>query len=296
MADYNQTTDFAVKDTLPKGDAQKVARGSEIHAEFRAIEDMSKTKVDKPASGQGKVAVVGPVSGGLSIVPGNLDEAEVVDKTSAQTLSGKTITGSTWNGGTIDGATVQNATFSPGQIFISPDFRTSVTMDVAARRSFAAYIGCLPLVSAIAKRNSDWDITSSTWIEVPFDAVSRAGGTNWGEWAASTSQIIVPANARLAKIRARIIISGKANWRLMIGNQNLANGFLDSGTLGSQRVLTIDGLPLQIETTSFGNAKAEEVSILVNVPNQGDIIRFEVDETQSGALVRAGTRIEVDFA
>lgn len=142
MADYNQTTDFAVKDSLPKGDAQKVVRGSEIHAEFRAIEDMSKTKVDKPASGNGKIAVIGPVTGGLSVVPGTLDADQVVDKSGSQAIANKSISSSIWTGGTIDGATIQNSVFGTGitlngPSIINASFSGGATIDQQTQRAIS---------------------------------------------------------------------------------------------------------------------------------------------------------------
>ena len=46
MSDYTKITDFAVKDTLPTGTPAKVVRGSEINAEFLAIQTAVATKVE----------------------------------------------------------------------------------------------------------------------------------------------------------------------------------------------------------------------------------------------------------
>lgn len=46
MSNYTKTTDFAVKDGLPSGDANKKVRGSEIDAEFENIETAIATKAD----------------------------------------------------------------------------------------------------------------------------------------------------------------------------------------------------------------------------------------------------------
>lgn len=37
MSNYTKTTDFAVKDTLPSGDSDKVVRGTEFETEFDNI-------------------------------------------------------------------------------------------------------------------------------------------------------------------------------------------------------------------------------------------------------------------
>ena len=112
MTDYNQTTDFAVKDSLPKGDAQKIVRGAEIHAEFQAIEAMSKTKVDKPTGGAEEVAKVVVGGGGYTYAPGGVPISQVVTLNGTQTLTNKTLTNPTVHGGTLSNVALLNPTMS----------------------------------------------------------------------------------------------------------------------------------------------------------------------------------------
>lgn len=46
MSNYTKSTDFASKDTLPSGDSAKIVRGTEIDAEFEAIETAVATKAN----------------------------------------------------------------------------------------------------------------------------------------------------------------------------------------------------------------------------------------------------------
>ena len=46
MANYTKTTNFAAKDSLASGNASKVVKGSEIDAEFTAIQTAIATKAD----------------------------------------------------------------------------------------------------------------------------------------------------------------------------------------------------------------------------------------------------------
>lgn len=50
MTDYTRVYDFSVKDGLTPGDPNKVIKGSEVDAEFDALETSSATKLDKPSS------------------------------------------------------------------------------------------------------------------------------------------------------------------------------------------------------------------------------------------------------
>lgn len=46
MSNYTKTTDFASKDTLPSGDANKVIKGTEFGTEFDNISTAIATKAD----------------------------------------------------------------------------------------------------------------------------------------------------------------------------------------------------------------------------------------------------------
>ena len=46
MANYTKTTNFAAKDSLASGNASKVVKGTEIDAEFSAIQTAIATKAD----------------------------------------------------------------------------------------------------------------------------------------------------------------------------------------------------------------------------------------------------------
>ena len=50
MSNYTKSTDFASKDTLPSGDSAKIVRGTEIDAEFEAIEVAVNTKYDSSST------------------------------------------------------------------------------------------------------------------------------------------------------------------------------------------------------------------------------------------------------
>lgn len=46
MSNYTKTTNFATKDTLPSGNPAKIIKGSEIDAEYTAIQTAVATKSD----------------------------------------------------------------------------------------------------------------------------------------------------------------------------------------------------------------------------------------------------------
>ena len=58
MSDYTKLTDFAAKDSLPSGNANKIVKGTEINDEFQAIEDAIETKLDATL-GSWQISLVG---------------------------------------------------------------------------------------------------------------------------------------------------------------------------------------------------------------------------------------------
>jgi hypothetical protein len=50
MSNYTKSTDFASKDTLPSGDSAKIVRGTEIDAEFEALETAVNSKYDSAST------------------------------------------------------------------------------------------------------------------------------------------------------------------------------------------------------------------------------------------------------
>jgi hypothetical protein len=46
MSNYTKATDFAAKDSLPSGNANKIVRGTEINTEFAAIQTAVNSKAD----------------------------------------------------------------------------------------------------------------------------------------------------------------------------------------------------------------------------------------------------------
>jgi hypothetical protein len=57
MSDYTKITDFAVKDSLLTGNPLKLIKGSEIDAEFEAIQTAIATKTESTAADDFAIAM-----------------------------------------------------------------------------------------------------------------------------------------------------------------------------------------------------------------------------------------------
>jgi hypothetical protein len=125
MSNYTKSTDFASKDTLPSGDSAKIVRGTEIDAEFEAIETAVNSKYDSSSTiavangGTGSTTAAGARTN-LGLVIGTDVQAydadlstwagktapsgTVVGTSDTQTLTNKTLTSPTLTTPTIDSA------------------------------------------------------------------------------------------------------------------------------------------------------------------------------------------------
>lgn len=91
MSNYTKLTDFAVKDTLPTGNAGKIVKGEEIDDEFNAIATAVASKSNTAS----------PTFTGTVTIP----------TLSVSTVSGTTITATTISGATLSNVTVDGGTY-----------------------------------------------------------------------------------------------------------------------------------------------------------------------------------------
>lgn len=98
MSDYTYTEGFAAKDALPSGDADKVIKGTELEAEFDAIETAVNSKADK----------AGPTFTGTTTVA-NLTASGTINSTGTLQISGVAITSTAAELNILDGVTATAA-------------------------------------------------------------------------------------------------------------------------------------------------------------------------------------------
>ena len=117
MSNYTKTVNFAAKDSLTTGDANKVVKGTEIDTEFNNIATAVATKLDSSSS----VSLTTGVTGILPVANGgtnssSLTGAGIVTTSDTQTISGqKTFSGqarfTTSGAGASFGVTTANANY-----------------------------------------------------------------------------------------------------------------------------------------------------------------------------------------
>lgn len=128
MSSYVKATNFATKDTLPTGDANKIVKGTELDNEFNAIAGAISSKADLaspaltgaptvPTATAGtnttQIASTAFVKTAVDTATGALGTMSTQNKTAVD-ITGGTITGTTVNGNIVGSNSVGSRTVSTG--------------------------------------------------------------------------------------------------------------------------------------------------------------------------------------
>jgi hypothetical protein len=128
MSSYVKATNFATKDTLPAGDANKIVKGTELDNEFNAIAGAISSKADlaSPAltgtptsptaiagTNTNQVATTSFVTAAVSSATGSLGTMST-QNANAVAITGGTLTGTTVNGNIVGTNSVGAKTVSTG--------------------------------------------------------------------------------------------------------------------------------------------------------------------------------------
>jgi hypothetical protein len=114
MSNYNKSTNFATKDTLPTGDPGKIVKGTEIDTEFNAIASAISSKADTASpTFTGTPAAPTATSGTNTTqlaTTAFVTGAVTASASSTETLTNKTLTSPTINTPTISGGSITGIT------------------------------------------------------------------------------------------------------------------------------------------------------------------------------------------
>ena len=83
MSNYTKTTNFAAKDSLPSGNANKIVKGTEIDSEFNNIATASATKADANNAALTGTTVFETLSDGTTSITGWIDEDNMASDSAA---------------------------------------------------------------------------------------------------------------------------------------------------------------------------------------------------------------------
>ena len=110
MSDYSKSTDFAAKDDLPSGNANKVVSGTEINTEFEAIQTAVNSKADTASPTFTGTVTIPTIDANAGAIDGTTIGASSASTGAFTTITGTTITASTGFVGALTGNVTGNIT------------------------------------------------------------------------------------------------------------------------------------------------------------------------------------------
>jgi len=209
MTDYTKTTNFASKDSLPSGNANKIVKGTEIDTEFNNIATASATKAN----------IAGPTFTGTVTIPtadinGGAVDGTTIGASSASSIVGTTIVANTSINIAGDGATVTG-------IKDEDDMSSNSATKLATQQSIKAYVD-----SQVTAQDLDvTDGSSSIDIDLDSESLGILGGTGIDSTASGTG----------------VTLTIDSTVATLTGSQTLTNKTLTAPTLtGTAVVASLD--------------------------------------------------------
>ena len=241
MSNYVKATNFASKDSLPTGDANKIVKGTEIDNEFNAISGAVSSKSDIASPTFTGVPVAPTAASGTNTTQLATTAFVFAERSATTVLTNKTLTSPTITGGTITGIT--DLTVADGGTGASTLAANNVLLGNGTNA-----------LQTVAPSTSGNVLTSNgtTWTSASLPP--SLVGTN-GQVFTSTGTFTVPSGITAVKVT---VVGGGGNGATMNsgfgaggggGGGGVAIRYITGLTSGDTVAVTVGGIA---GTSSFG--------------------------------------------
>ena len=245
MTNYTKTTNFATKDSLPSGNANKIVKGTEIDTEFNNIATAVATKAD----------TAGPTFTGTVTIPtadinGGAIDGTTIGAASASSIVGTTIVANTSINIAGDGATVTG-------IKDEDDMSSNSATKLATQQSIKAYVD-----SQVTAQDLDvTDGSSSIDIDLDSESLGILGGTGIDSTASGTG-VTLAIDSTVATLTGSQTLTNKTLTAPTLTGTAVVASLDISGDVDVDGTLETDALSINSTTVT---STAAELNILDGV-------------------------------
>ncbi len=226
MTNYTKTTNFATKDALPSGNANKIVKGTEIDTEFNNIATAVATKAD----------TAGPTFTGTVTIPtvdlnGGAIDGTTVGASTAAAITGTTIVANTSINIAGDGATVTG-------IKDEDDMSSNSATKLATQQSIKAYVD-----SQITAQDLDFQADSGGALSIDLDSetLTFTGGTGV-DTSGSGNAVTFAIDSTVATLTGTQTLTNKTLTSPTLNTPTIGTSFtIGSATITEAELEILDG-------------------------------------------------------
>jgi hypothetical protein len=226
MTNYTKTTNFATKDTLPSGNANKIVKGTEIDTEFNNIATAVATKAD----------TAGPTFTGTVTIPtvdlnGGAIDGTTVGASTAAAITGTTIVANTSINIAGDGATVTG-------IKDEDDMSSNSATKLATQQSIKAYVD-----SQVTAQDLDFQADSGGALSIDLDSetLTFTGGTGV-DTSGSGNAVTFAIDSTVATLTGTQTLTNKTLTSPTLNTPTIGTSFtIGSATITEAELEILDG-------------------------------------------------------
>ena len=249
MSNYTKTTNFATKDSLPSGDANKIVKGAEINTEFDNIATAIATK-----SNTASPTFTGTVTIPTADINGGTIDGTTIGGSTAGAVTATTLVANTSLNIASDGATVTG-------IKDEDDMSSNSATKLATQQSIKAYVD-----SQVTAQDLDVTTDSGTIaIDLDSETLTVTGGTGLSS-SATGNAVTLNIDSTVATLTGTQTLTNKT-----LTAPTISGNLTTDGTIDGRDVAT-DGTKLDgIEANATADQTAAEIRTLVESATDSNV-------------------------
>jgi hypothetical protein len=283
MSNYTKTTNFATKDSLPSGDANKIVKGAEINTEFDNIATAVATKANLASP-----TFTGTVTIPTADINGGTIDGTTIGGTTAGAVTATTLVANTSLNIASDGATVTG-------IKDEDDMASDSATKLATQQSIKAYVD-----SQVTAQDLDITTDSGTIaIDLDSETLTITGGTGLAS-SATGNAVTLDIDSTVATLTGTQTLTNKTLTSPDVNTPDIDGGTIDGTVIGGTTPAAVSATTVSatgnitVGGTVDGRDVATDGTKLDGIEAGADVTDT-ANVTAAGALMTTGGTLTGDI-